>query len=337
MNTDSIQESWSNADDAVGFCPRSLAHVNIYVSELERSKAFYTNVCGLNLVYNEPDINASFFSNGYSHHDVACMQISDNPLIGADGKVQNDMKRGGAPGLNHLGFEVASESALIASFKKARRTASAGLVKCLDHGISHSVYLHDPDENLVEFYIDAVEDWRRYYREGNDELITSQWDPLGAEPLQEITPLRSVDKVERAPLSPARLSRATLIVTDFDKLLRYYTEIAGMRVMTIDADERVAILAGSGDRYSLALVELRDRERAGLHCFGFDLGGEPDVDSALQELAALGAANLRSVDGPFKTSLSFQDPDGFNIEFYRSAPLVDPARPPRREDVLVSA
>src|SRR5262245_41981311 len=164
----------TNSPESVSFKPTALAHVNIYVSQLERSKAFYGNVCGLARVYNEPAINASFFSNGSTHHDVALMQCSDKPLIGKDGKVQNTMSNGRRPGLNHLAFVVPNEAQLIESYRRAlNRPAESGLLKCLDHVISHSVYLQDPDANTLEFYADAVEDWRKYYAAGNDSLITS--------------------------------------------------------------------------------------------------------------------------------------------------------------------
>ena len=319
----------------INFSPASLTHVNIYVSDLERSKAFYADICGLTPVYNEPAINASFFSNGFTHHDIALMQCSDKPLIGKDGKVQNSMVRGRQPGLNHLAFVVPNEAQLIEAYKKAAKSCTrSGVVKCLDHGISHSVYLSDPDNNLVEFYADAVQDWRRSYAEGNDGLITSQWDPLGVSEPCEFAPPQTQDNVVGAPLQPRRVARATLLVSDLNDALDYYQRVGGLEVMLRDDTERFAILGGTQRRYDLALVEVRGDESTGLNCVGFDLVGPVELDRVAAGLTAKDV-RVKTVSSRFKQSIAFKDDDGFQLEFYRTAPLIDAAFGPTRQDLVM--
>ena len=58
------------------FRPRRLGHVNLWVSDLERSIRFYEDVCGIELVRRERDILIAFHSNGNSHHDIGIIEIS---------------------------------------------------------------------------------------------------------------------------------------------------------------------------------------------------------------------------------------------------------------------
>ena len=63
------------ANQGIKFRPRRLGHVNLTVSDLERSMAFYTRVLGIEEVRREPDIKAGFLSNGNTHHDVALVEV----------------------------------------------------------------------------------------------------------------------------------------------------------------------------------------------------------------------------------------------------------------------
>jgi catechol-2,3-dioxygenase len=73
----------------VRFQPRRLGHVNLYVSQLERSIAYYEKVCGIELVRIEAAIRAGFHSNGNTHHDIGLIEISKGEArLGRDGKVQ---------------------------------------------------------------------------------------------------------------------------------------------------------------------------------------------------------------------------------------------------------
>ena len=68
--------------DQVCFRPRRLGHANLYVSELERSMAFYNQVVGLEEVVREPAIHAGFLSNGNTHHDIGMVEIQLMTITG---------------------------------------------------------------------------------------------------------------------------------------------------------------------------------------------------------------------------------------------------------------
>ncbi len=93
--------------------------MNLFVSDLERSGRFYTNVCGFEEVFREPGISMIFLSNGNSHHDIGLMEVTTGARIGKDGHVQVQPGQGKTPGLNHLGFEMRTEAEMVDAWRRA--------------------------------------------------------------------------------------------------------------------------------------------------------------------------------------------------------------------------
>ena len=312
------------------FAPDRFAHANLYVSDMERSLAFYRDVCGLNEVYREPEINAGFLSNGSSHHDIAVMQISKRAAVGRDGKVQNTMARGRVPGLNHLAFRMRSEARMVDAYRRAREGGVA-VERALDHGMSHSIYLLDPDLNGVEFYTDVVADWRGFYRSKDHALISARWDPLAAPPLPDIAgaPPPVFDHVPSAPLHPREIRGAALTVSDLSRAVGFYGDVAGLAVEADDPDEGVVLLSiPEAKEPCLALVAARPGETAGLKSLWFSLKPTSPV------LAGGGPAGMvRESDTRGRLErLSLRDPDGTALLFF-----VDGLpRTPAREAVLMA-
>ena len=294
------------------FTPDRFAHANLYVSDMERSLAFYRDVCGLNEVYREPEINAGFLSNGASHHDIAVMQISNRAAVGRDGKVQNTMARGRVPGLNHLAFRMKSEAEMVDAYRRARENG-VGIERALDHGMSHSIYLLDPDLNGVEFYADVVADWRSFYKSKDHALISARWDPLAAPPLPDPggVPLPVFDHVASAPLHPREIRGASLAVKELPRALAFYRDVAGLAVTAHDPDEGVALLSVPGaEEACLALVTARADEKTGLRSLWFVL---KPTSPALGSDKPSGMVRQRDAG---LDRLAMRDPDGTALLFF---------------------
>ena len=306
------------------FTPDRFAHANLYVSSMEHSLAFYRDVCGLNEVYREPEVNAGFLSNGSSHHDIAVMQVSNKAAIGRDGKVQNTMARGRRPGLNHLAFRMASESRMVNAYRRARE-AGVAIERALDHGMSHSVYLLDPDLNGIEFYTDVVADWRGFYKSKDHALISARWDPLAAPPLPDMADVSApvFDYVETAPLHPREIRGATLAVSDLSRAVAFYGDVAGLGIRRRDDAESVALLSvPEGQDACLALLAARDGETTGLKSLWFSLG---PTSPALHGAASAGVVRKSpSADCPER--LDLLDPDGTALLFFPDGLPRTPAR-----------
>jgi catechol 2,3-dioxygenase len=311
----------------VDFQPVRLAHANLFVGDVVRSEAFYRDVCGLCPVAAEPEIKAAFLSNGASHHDLGLMQVSDGPRLGRDGKVQNTMERGRQAGLNHLAFEVGTEAGLVASYRRAL-DGGVPVEKTLDHGMSHSVYLFDPDRNAIEFFADTVPDWREFYAAHKDQLLTAQWDPLKHPPLEQglsrNPPTR--DRYDSALLHVSEICGATLLVERLDRSVSFYEKVCGLRCLS-RGEEGVALLATTGsERPCLALATAGEGEITGVHALWFVLEETPTTPVA-------GIVLELDEDGKPSRYLAC-DPDGLAVALYPSRNALPSV--PRRSRVLAA-
>ncbi len=293
------------------FYPERFAHANLFVADVEVSVDFYRDVCGITEVFREPGIKAGFLSNGATHHDVGLMQVSNAPLIGKDGQVQNTMTRGREPGLNHIAFRVSSEAALIDAYRNAARF-NIKLEKALDHGMSRSLYLFDPDQNAVEFYVDTVADWRGFYADNQHQLISAAWNPLETPPVAEFTAPDRIDtRVPAAPLQSMEICGATLIVADMAASRMFYEKVAGLQPVEAN-EEGIALLSLPGtEEPCLALVAAQQGDKIGLHSLWFLVDAGSPV---LQRGEADARFHLTRTEGG--TRCFVRDPNGFVLSFY---------------------
>jgi catechol 2,3-dioxygenase len=128
-----------------------LAHVVFYVRDLERSLAFYRDVVGLTVVGLIFGGRAVLLTGDRTHHELLLIRVGDapGPLTGR------------RLGLYHVGWKVGEG---LNDLRRARdRVEAAGyaVAGMSDHTVSQSLYLHDPDGNEVELFVDDPRfDWR---------------------------------------------------------------------------------------------------------------------------------------------------------------------------------
>lgn len=124
--------------------PERIAHVVIKVRDLERSRKFYTEVLGMQVMKDVPQINAAFLSfNGQDHHEVALFQVGPQ----AEGPRMNQV------GLLHFAFRLRSEEELQAAYQEFKEKG-VPVTFTVNHGVTKSIYFHDPDGNELEVYSD---------------------------------------------------------------------------------------------------------------------------------------------------------------------------------------
>ena len=157
------------------FNPHRLGHVNLVVHELERSTRFYQSVCGLALEFSEVGLRGNFLGSGRTHHDVGMIERTTEDRYGKDGHLQIPKSAADQVRLNHVAWEMDTEKDLVQAIGRAR-AHGVPLLRVSDHQITHSVYLKDPDGNVVEFYSDVIRDWRTVLH-GEVDHITSVWTP----------------------------------------------------------------------------------------------------------------------------------------------------------------
>ncbi len=121
--------------------PMYLGHVNIYVRNAEKSKAWYQNLLGLHCYEYRPGRAAFMSADTDQSHEVAVMQLGDDAPLPQRQQI----------GLNHMAWRVASLDDL-KDFYAHTKDLGQPIEHVTDHGISLGIYLRDPDGNGVEVY-----------------------------------------------------------------------------------------------------------------------------------------------------------------------------------------
>ena len=123
---------------------QELGHVVLYVRDVERSRHFYRDVLG----FKEITGNAfmAMYSTGRTHHELL--------LIGV-GPDATPIPEGPRVGMYHLGLKIGETDEELKAAMQTCAAEGVTVVGASDHGVTHSLYVQDPDGNEVELYIDV--------------------------------------------------------------------------------------------------------------------------------------------------------------------------------------
>ena len=142
-----------------------IGHVHLKVADLQRALDFYCGVLGFQLQQRFGTQAAFIAAGGYHHH------IGLNTWESLGGRPPAR----GSTGLFHTALLYPTRADLADAL---RRLTAAGipLDGASDHGVSHALYLRDPDQNGVELYWDRPErDWPRT-PDGGLAMVTAPLD-----------------------------------------------------------------------------------------------------------------------------------------------------------------
>jgi len=131
----------SESEEVMAKRPMYLGHVNLYVRNAERSKAWYENLLGLHCYEYRPGWAAFMSADTEQSHEIAVMQLGDDAPLQQRRQV----------GLNHMAWRMASLDDLSEFYTRIREQGQP-IERIADHGISLGIYLRDPDGNGVEVY-----------------------------------------------------------------------------------------------------------------------------------------------------------------------------------------
>jgi catechol 2,3-dioxygenase len=124
--------------------PERMAHVVITVRDVERSKKFYTEVLGMQVMKDVPEIGAVFLANHTrDHHEIALFQIGPDAESPKPGQI----------GLAHIAFRLRSEEELKVAYEELK-AKEVPVSFTVNHGVTKSVYFRDPDGHELEVYCD---------------------------------------------------------------------------------------------------------------------------------------------------------------------------------------
>ncbi|MGO9268441.1 MAG: VOC family protein [Candidatus Binataceae bacterium] len=121
-----------------------IGHVVLKVRDVQRSRAFYTEVLGMDIMMEIPGIRAVFLANNRrDHHEIALFEVGPE----ADGLRAKQI------GLAHVAFRLRNEQELRAAYEEFKEK-HVPISFTVDHGVTKSIYFRDPDGHELEVYCD---------------------------------------------------------------------------------------------------------------------------------------------------------------------------------------
>jgi catechol-2,3-dioxygenase len=127
---------------------QELGHVVLYVRDVQRSAAFYRDVLGFRQIMGgaEAAFPAAAFSSGRTHHELLLIEVGEDATPIPAGK---------RVGMYHFGLKLGDSDDELRAMLARLQEMGAKVVGAGDHGVTHSLYILDPDGNEVELYIDV--------------------------------------------------------------------------------------------------------------------------------------------------------------------------------------
>ena len=125
---------------------KELGHLVLYVRSLVDSSRFYRDVLGWRQIMESPVAVAFNSPSGRTHHELLLIEVGPNaaPLPAAR-----------RVGLYHFGLKIGDTDDELREALTTLRANNVNVVGATDHGMTHSLYLTDPDGNEIELYVDV--------------------------------------------------------------------------------------------------------------------------------------------------------------------------------------
>src|SRR5487761_794390 len=135
--------------EAIMGSPTKLSHLVLQTNRRPEMIEWYCTVLGAELLYENKFI--AFISYDDEHHRVAF--IDPGPLADkapAEGKTA---RAGGEVGLHHVAFTMGGLDDLADQYLSLKEQGIRPH-RCVNHGVTTSMYYYDPDRNQVELLVD---------------------------------------------------------------------------------------------------------------------------------------------------------------------------------------
>ena len=142
--------------------PEGINHLVLNVKDIERSHQFWTQIIGFQQVgggipRSDGSPGMRFYAGraGSRHHDLALAQVADPEMV-AD-PAEPWRMRGTRPGVNHIAIKYPDRESWLRqlAFLQIRRVPFHARI---EHGMTHSVYISDPDGHGIEVLYELPRD-----------------------------------------------------------------------------------------------------------------------------------------------------------------------------------
>jgi catechol-2,3-dioxygenase len=125
---------------------KELGHIVLYVRDVERSRRFYGDVLGWREIKQDSPYPVAAFSSGRTHHELLLIEVGSQAAA---------IPAGRRVGLYHFGLKVGESDDELRAVRDSLVANDVKMVGASDHGVTHSLYIEDPDGNEIELYIDV--------------------------------------------------------------------------------------------------------------------------------------------------------------------------------------
>ena len=123
----------------MGYAPKKLGHINIFVRNAEQAREWYEDLLGLHTYGFTPGRAAFMTSDLGNSHEIALTEVGDN----APGPQQRQV------GLNHMAWYMDSLDDLKELYFRIKEK-NIKIERVSDHGHAIGIYIRDPDGNGIE-------------------------------------------------------------------------------------------------------------------------------------------------------------------------------------------
>ena len=141
---------------------KEIGHVLLRVMDLERSKKFYSEVLGFQVLEEDPEHGGTFMALPGQSHAIDLFQVKDTQAA--------EQQTPGVRGLGHIAFRVETEAALKDAYATLEEHA-VPISRTIDHVSQKSIYFNDPDGNTLEIYFELPDALAIFARGRNDRDV----------------------------------------------------------------------------------------------------------------------------------------------------------------------
>ena len=124
--------------------PKRVGHLVLNVKDVETSVKFYTEILGFEIALERPGFG-TFLTCGKIHHGLALFQAAPDAAPVTPGGL----------GLNHMALQVEDFDMLTEYYHRLKELELVD--HTVDHEITESIYLNDPDGNGIELFCNTFE------------------------------------------------------------------------------------------------------------------------------------------------------------------------------------
>jgi catechol-2,3-dioxygenase len=158
--------------------PKKLSHLVLQTNRRDEMIRWYCTVLGAEVLHQNRFI--AFISYDDEHHRVAF--IDPGPLRDKEPAEGKTARAGGEVGLHHVAFTMGSLDELADQYLHLKELGIRPH-RCVNHGVTTSMYFYDPDHNQVELLVDNFatategQDYMRRRSEGDKNPVGIDFDP----------------------------------------------------------------------------------------------------------------------------------------------------------------